>query len=324
MPETNEYDLQREERIRRNRAMLATLKVQEKAEGVAAPMLAAQQQKEAAKETKRRKYVATGPARQSKRAGAERTRAKLQQQAQQSAESSDDEQSISSDSQESPSAGDSASKPGLSKLLQKRKRSTQEAEFDPADIASQSSSDTDAQNSEMSADGDQHSDVADEDAEDPELQHALAMSLGGQTGRTSGSKYGKTKHKTQRRVTQANDVADDRNVAAAKAAAPAKSKGKAQKGALQPKKGKSAGRVGLINPTPEEIKKAFQMLNPHNRSVISAQDIARVALEHGVNFDEDELNAMMEVAASITQRASTSNMTFQGFQKLIESLSTVT
>lgn len=96
-------------------------------------------------------------------------------------------------------------------------------------------------------------------------------------GRTSGSKYGKTKHKTQRRVTQANDVADDRNVAAAKAAAPAKSKGKAQKGALQPKKGKSAGRVGLINPTPEEIKKAFQMLNPHNRSVISAQDIARVS-----------------------------------------------
>lgn len=112
-------------------AVLA-LQVQEKAEGVAAPMLAAQQQKEAAKETKRRKYVATGPARQSKRAGAERTRAKLQQQAQQSAESSDDEQSISSDSQESPSAGDSASKPGLSKLLQKRKRSTQEAEFDPA------------------------------------------------------------------------------------------------------------------------------------------------------------------------------------------------
>lgn len=50
----------------------------------------------------------------------------------------------------------------------------------------------------------------------------------------------------------------------------------------------------------------------------------QVALEHGVNFDEDELNAMMEVAASITQRASTSNMTFQGFQKLIQNLSTVT
>lgn len=108
------------------------LQVQEKAEGVAAPMLAAQQQKEAAKETKRKKYVAIGPARQSKRAGAERTRARLQQQAQKSAESSEDEQSISSASQESQRADDSASKSGLSKLRQKRKRSTQEADFDPA------------------------------------------------------------------------------------------------------------------------------------------------------------------------------------------------
>ena len=108
------------------------LQVQEKAEDVAAPMLAAQQQKEAAKETRRKKYVATGPARQSKRAGAEITRAKLQQQAQESAESSGDDQSISSGSQASQSADDSASKPCTSKLPQKRKRSTQEADFDPA------------------------------------------------------------------------------------------------------------------------------------------------------------------------------------------------
>ncbi|KAL3139767.1 hypothetical protein ABBQ38_004070 [Trebouxia sp. C0009 RCD-2024] len=316
MAETNEYDMQREERIRRNKAMLATLKVQEIAEDVAAPMLAAQQQKEAAKETKRKKYVATGPARQSRRAGAERTRAKLQQQAQKSAESSDDEQSISSASQESQSVDDSASKSGLSRLPQKRKRSTQEADFDPADMAS---SDSDAEVSEMSDDGAQQSD---EDAADPELQHALAMSMAGQTGPTFGSRHGKSKQKPEPRITQAS-AADDSKVAAAKPPAPVK-KSKVQKATRKPGKGKSAGRVGLINPTPEEIKTAFSMFNPHNKSVISAQDIARVALEHGVNFDEDELNAMMEVAASITQRASTSNMTFQGFQKLIESLSTVT
>ncbi|KAL3154344.1 hypothetical protein ABBQ32_013825 [Trebouxia sp. C0010 RCD-2024] len=281
-------------------------------------MLAAQQQKEAAKETKRKKYVAIGPARQSKRAGAERTRARLQQQAQKSAESSEDEQSISSASQESQRADDSASKSGLSKLRQKRKRSTQEADFDPADMAS---SDSDAEVSEMSDDGAQQSDE-DADAEDPELQHALAMSMAGQTGLKAGSQHGKSKHKAEPCITQAS-VADDCKIAAAKAPAPVK-KGKVQKATRKPGKGKSAGRVGLINPTPEEIKTAFSMFNPHNKSVIDAQDIARVALEHGVNFDEDELNAMMEVAASITQRASTSNMTFQGFQKLIQNLSTVT
>ena len=110
--------------------------VHQKAEDIAAPILAAQQRKEAAKETKRKMYVATGPARQSKRAGAERTRAKLQQQAQCSAESSDNEQSTSFASQESQSADDSASKPTVSK--QSRKRSAQEANFDPAGQIDQS------------------------------------------------------------------------------------------------------------------------------------------------------------------------------------------
>ena len=112
------------------------LQVHEKAEDVAAPILAAQQRKEAAKESKRKKYVATGPARQSTRAGAERTRAKLQQQAQDSAESSDNEQSVSSAGQESQSDDDPASKPILSK--QSRKRSAQEADFDPAGQIDQS------------------------------------------------------------------------------------------------------------------------------------------------------------------------------------------
>lgn len=38
----------------------------------------------------------------------------------------------------------------------------------------------------------------------------------------------------------------------------------------------------------------------------------------GYNFDEDEVVAMMELAASVTERASLSSMTFQGFQKLVE------
>lgn len=37
----------------------------------------------------------------------------------------------------------------------------------------------------------------------------------------------------------------------------------------------------------------------------------------GYNFGEDDVNAMMEFAASITERASMSSMTFQGFQKLV-------
>ena len=50
----------------------------------------------------------------------------------------------------------------------------------------------------------------------------------------------------------------------------------------------------------------------------------QVAQEQGYNFDEDDINAMMEVAATVTERASTTNMTFQGFQKLVEHYSTVT
>ena len=50
----------------------------------------------------------------------------------------------------------------------------------------------------------------------------------------------------------------------------------------------------------------------------------QVATEQGYNFDEDELKAMMEVAAATTQRASTTSMTFQGFQKLVQHYSTIT
>ena len=90
------------------------------------------------------------------------------------------------------------------------------------------------------------------------------------------SSHVKSKHKTERRLTKRSGTADDRSVAASTAHAPVKSKGKAQNATHKSKRGKSAGRVGLINPTTEEIKTAFSMFNPHNRSVITAQDIARV------------------------------------------------
>ncbi|KAL0055661.1 hypothetical protein WJX82_002917 [Trebouxia sp. C0006] len=199
MAEPNEYDLQREERIRRNKAMLAKLQVQQKADDVAAPLLAALQQKEAAKEAVRQK-----------------------------------------------------------------KNSAQEADFDPTDVTQQISSESDEDDLSQPSDGPeghvQHSDPesVEDDTEDLQLQQALAMSLEGH-----------------------------------------------------------AGRIGLVNPTEEEMKKAFSMFNSSNRSVISTQDISRVALEQGYNFDDDEINAMMEAAASVTGRASTTSMTFQGFQKLV-------
>ena len=171
MAEPNEYDLQREERIRRNKAMLAKLQVcftfahkvhclpyirsqrfpqhchclectfagallcssqvQQRADDVAAPMLAALQQKEAAKEAVRQRYVASGPARKSKRAGAERTRAKLQQQAEHSADSSSNEQSVSSDAEDSDSDSQPAARSKANRASQRRKHSAQEADFDP-------------------------------------------------------------------------------------------------------------------------------------------------------------------------------------------------
>ena len=98
---------------------------------MAAPLLAALQQKEAVKEAVRQKYVASGPARQSKRAGAERTRAKLQQQAEDSADSSSNEQSVSSDAEDSDSASQPAAWSKANRASRKRKHSAEEADFDP-------------------------------------------------------------------------------------------------------------------------------------------------------------------------------------------------
>ncbi|DBB03845.1 TPA: hypothetical protein ACH3X1_012940 [Trebouxia sp. C0004] len=143
MAEPNEYDLQREERIRRNKAMLAKLQIYEKADDLAAPLLVALQQKEEAKEAVRQKYVASGPARQSKRASAGRTRAKLQQQAKDSADSSSNEQSVSSDAEDSDIDSQPAAWSKANRGSQKRKHSAQEPDFDPTDATQQISSESD-------------------------------------------------------------------------------------------------------------------------------------------------------------------------------------
>ena len=54
-------------------------------------------------------------------------------------------------------------------------------------------------------------------------------------------------------------------------------KAKTQKKAPKPRKAKATSRVGLVNPTEEEMKKAFSMFNSSNRSVISTEDISRVS-----------------------------------------------
>ncbi|DBA67281.1 TPA: hypothetical protein ACH3X2_001586 [Trebouxia sp. C0005] len=290
MAEPNEYDLQREERIRRNKAMLAKLQVQQKADDVAAPLLAALQQKEALKEAVRKKYVASGPARQSKRAGAQRTRAKLQQQAEDSADSSSEKQSVSSDAEDSEKDSQPAAWSKANRASHKRKLSAQEADFDPTDAES-----------------------VEDDTEDLQLQQALTMSLEGHAG--SKQKDSRTTRKAEKRKHGKVEVAAGDTQTQAPHTMPAKAK--TQKKASKPRKAKATGRVGLMNPTEEEMKKAFSMFNSSNRSVISTQDISRVALEQGYNFDDEETNAMMEAAASVTGRASTTSMTFQGFQQLV-------
>ena len=110
-----------------------TLQVQEKAEDVAAPLLAAQQKKETAKEAVRQQYAASGPARQSQRAGAKHTRAKLQKQAEELAKSeSDDRESISSGAKDSDEDEEPMSRDRQGRVSQKRKCTAQEADYDPA------------------------------------------------------------------------------------------------------------------------------------------------------------------------------------------------
>lgn len=82
------------------------------------------------------------------------------------------------------------------------------------------------------------------------------------------TKTGKPKH-----VKVEEAVDDTRNQATDTMPA----KAKTQKKAPKPRKAKATGRVGLVNPTEEEMKKAFSMFNSSNRSVISTQDISRVS-----------------------------------------------
>lgn len=82
------------------------------------------------------------------------------------------------------------------------------------------------------------------------------------------TKTGKPKH-----VKVEEAVDDTRNQATDTMPA----KAKTQKKAPKPRKAKATGRVGLVNPTEEEMKKAFGMFNSSNRSVISTQDISRVS-----------------------------------------------
>lgn len=104
--------------------------------------------------------------------------------------------------------------------------------------------------------------------------HSNAL-CAGQTA--AGSRHATRKQKGGTGTTRIKDSADDSSVAASTAQAAVKGKGKVQKNASRTaKKGKSAGRVGLSNPTVAEIKTAFSILNPHKRSVIGAQDVARV------------------------------------------------
>ena len=107
----------------------STVQIHEKAESVAAPLKSIQQQKELKREAVRQTYITAGPARQSQRAGVQRTRAKLQEQAAEYAENSDVDSLGANDS-------DSSSQPiedsSHSKLAQKRKRDAHEEEFDPA------------------------------------------------------------------------------------------------------------------------------------------------------------------------------------------------
>ncbi len=71
------------------------------------------------------------------------------------------------------------------------------------------------------------------------------------------------------------------------------------------------------------------MSNQHSVNSGDAISVAwgcllQVALEQGYSFDDDEINAMMEAAATVTGRASTTSMTFQGFQKLVAHYSRIT
>lgn len=101
--------------------------VQDSADKVAEPQRAAQAKEAAVKAAARQKYVHSGPARKSSRAGAQRTKAKLQAQAGEDSEeehASASSQSYGSDADSKANDGDMTSR--------KRRRSTQEAEFDPA------------------------------------------------------------------------------------------------------------------------------------------------------------------------------------------------
>ena len=103
--------------------------VQDSADKVAEPQRAAQAKEAAVKAAARQKYVHSGPARKSSRAGAQRTKAKLQAQA---GEDSEEEQASASSQSHGSDDDDHSKANDTGNMSRKRRRSVQEADFDPA------------------------------------------------------------------------------------------------------------------------------------------------------------------------------------------------
>ena len=59
---------------------------------------------------------------------------------------------------------------------------------------------------------------------------------------------------------------------------PTKRKAKTSKATTKGRKAKAASRVGLVNPTVDEMRTAFSLFNPQNKNVITTEDICRVGV----------------------------------------------
>ena len=107
------------------------------------------------------------------------------------------------------------------------------------------------------------------------MQRSISVACCAVPSSSRSEPSGVLRRKPQHRAEQHAKSQLDSNHTEASAAL-GKGKAKAKRGGQKQRKGKSARRVGLVNPTLEEMKTAFSLFNPHSGSVINAQDIARV------------------------------------------------
>ncbi|KAK9841590.1 hypothetical protein WJX74_008428 [Apatococcus lobatus] len=293
-----QYEKDRLERIARNRAMLAGLKIEEASAEFVAPLKAAQQQAKARKRAFDKSFVTAGaPVRRSTRAGAAATTAKLSKQPDAnltSPELSSDEESLGSEGNE-PLEPHEAYDPA-------------EEGLDPKEESDSSSSGDASDDGPALAPAQGGCIPANDLDEDDDIQRALALSRASHAGdmayRGQSSSQQVAAGKPEGHPRSLSKASGQEVPVQGKSGHKQPSKVQA-KARAAPKRKQKTGIVQSLAATEAEIEQSFAMLLPSRDGKVTAKSLQQVVNQIlGESLDSDESADMIAFANEMAAASS--------------------